>query len=373
MTIFRAALGVGPDWLSACNACIADFAAPLAPTNLGFVYASDPLAHAMDLIADRLQAATGIDLWVGSGGSGVCAQSQRLVDQGAIVALAVSLPSDDFQMFDGYFERREGGLFDRPENSAKRFGIVHGDPRQVKTPAIIQQLSRDANAFLTGGLTAAVGNGAMQLAGKPTEGGLSGVLLSARAPVIAGLTQGCTPIGPMRAITRLDGFLVKELDGEPALAMLEEDVGPLLAKNPSRMQGFILAARPESYNPSQGYLVRDIGDIDPITRTIMVDDDLRLGDRLCFVKRDPAAAQADLKRMAADLQTRAAGRAVQGALYHSCVARGRHMFGDASSELELIEETLGEIPLAGLFTNGEIFHDRLYGYSGVLTLFLAPS
>ena len=29
-----------------------------------------------------------------------------------------------------------------------------------------------------------------------------------------------------------------------------------------------------------------------------------------------------------------------------------------------------EVPMIGFFGNGEICHDRLYGYTGVLTLFL---
>ena len=46
------------------------------------------------------------------------------------------------------------------------------------------------------------------------------------------------------------------------------------------------------------------------------------------------------------------------------------MFGPNSAELRTIEEVLGPVPLAGFFTNGEIFHNRLYTYTGVLTLFL---
>jgi small ligand-binding sensory domain FIST len=71
-----------------------------------------------------------------------------------------------------------------------------------------------------------------------------------------------------------------------------------------------------------------------------------------------------------DLAARAAGRPIRGALYHTCVARGVHMFGPDSAELRMIEAALGPIPLAGFFTNGEIYRDRLYAYTGVLTLFL---
>jgi small ligand-binding sensory domain FIST len=31
---------------------------------------------------------------------------------------------------------------------------------------------------------------------------------------------------------------------------------------------------------------------------------------------------------------------------------------------------LGEVPLVGFFCNGEISHDRVYGYTGMLSLFL---
>jgi small ligand-binding sensory domain FIST len=118
------------------------------------------------------------------------------------------------------------------------------------------------------------------------------------------------------------------------------------------------------------YLVRPLLAIDARRRSIALAADLRRGDRLFFVKRDGAAAQADLRRMLRDLRARADGRPIRGALYHTCVARGAQMFGPDSAELKMIERALGPVPLAGFFTNGEIFHDRLYGYTGVLTLFL---
>jgi small ligand-binding sensory domain FIST len=35
-----------------------------------------------------------------------------------------------------------------------------------------------------------------------------------------------------------------------------------------------------------------------------------------------------------------------------------------------VREILGEVPLVGFFGNGEISRDRIYGYTGVLTLFV---
>jgi small ligand-binding sensory domain FIST len=163
---------------------------------------------------------------------------------------------------------------------------------------------------------------------------------------------------------------VVALDGAPALQVLEREVGEVLARNPERIGGYIHAARPEPGSDRADYTVRPLLSIDARRKIIAVGDDLRRGDPLRFVKRDGTAAQADLRRMLDDLAARAAGRPIRGALYHTCVARGVHMFGPDSAELRMIEAALGPIPLAGFFTNGEIYRDRLYGYTGVLTLFL---
>jgi small ligand-binding sensory domain FIST len=60
----------------------------------------------------------------------------------------------------------------------------------------------------------------------------------------------------------------------------------------------------------------------------------------------------------------------RGGVYYSCIGRGASLFGPDSEELKLIREALGEFPLVGFFCNGEISHNRLYGYTGVLTLFM---
>jgi small ligand-binding sensory domain FIST len=65
----------------------------------------------------------------------------------------------------------------------------------------------------------------------------------------------------------------------------------------------------------------------------------------------------------------AIGGVPRGGLYFSCLGRGESLFGPGSIELGLIARHLGEFPLAGFFGNGEVSHDRLYGYTGVLLLF----
>ena len=46
------------------------------------------------------------------------------------------------------------------------------------------------------------------------------------------------------------------------------------------------------------------------------------------------------------------------------------MFDEPDSEPALIRQVFGDIPLAGFLAAGEIAGDRLFGYTGTLTLFL---
>ncbi|MBT6206033.1 MAG: histidine kinase, partial [Rhodospirillaceae bacterium] len=48
------------------------------------------------------------------------------------------------------------------------------------------------------------------------------------------------------------------------------------------------------------------------------------------------------------------------------------MFGEEGREMAIIQDVLGDLPIIGFFGNGEISFDRLYAYTGVLTLFLEP-
>ena len=63
-------------------------------------------------------------------------------------------------------------------------------------------------------------------------------------------------------------------------------------------------------------------------------------------------------------------RRMAGAIYVSCSGRGGPQFGGDSAELQLIRRALGDVPLVGFFAGGEIAHHHLYGYTGVLTVFL---
>ena len=114
-------------------------------------------------------------------------------------------------------------------------------------------------------------------------------------------------------------------------------------------------------------MVRNLVGIDPARGWLAVGDQVESGSRVMFVRRDPESAEGDLVGMLDKLKRRVTAPP-RGGVYISCVARGANMFGQVGREMELIREGLGTFPLIGFYADGEISNNRLYGYTGVLTL-----
>jgi small ligand-binding sensory domain FIST len=149
---------------------------------------------------------------------------------------------------------------------------------------------------------------------------------------------------------------------------MKEEIGEVLARDLQRAAGYIFVGLPVRGSDTGDYLVRNILGVDPQNDLVAIGEYVETGDELLFCRRDQESAEQDLQRMLVAVRQQL-GAPIRGAVYYSCLGRGQHMFGVPHRELGLIRETLGEVPLVGFFANGEISHDRLYGYTGVLTLF----
>jgi small ligand-binding sensory domain FIST len=373
--IFKAACATGADWRVIAEQCLADLGSGPASARLGLLYITEPLASDLDRLLQRLRAATGVRDWVGTVGSGICCTGREIYDEPAAAVMLAALPEDSYRLIPaGLDALAEMLTVNRDWIAAHqaRFGIVHGDPRNGHIPQIIESLSLELDpGFLVGGLSSAsAGNHQIQIAGGRYEKGLSGVLFTAGIPVISGLTQGCTPLGMKHTITRCQRNILVELDGRPALDVFSEDIGEVLARDLSRVAGYIFAGLPVPGSDTGDYLVRNLVGIDPGQKLVAIGDLVEEGDPVMFCRRDGDTAREDMLRMLRDLGKRARG-GIRGGVYYTCLGRGRYQFGENSEELRMIQQQLGDFPLVGFFANGEISHNRLYGYTGVLTLFLA--
>lgn len=370
MREFRAAHRAAADWRDAAAHCVGELGRLHDGFRLGFLYVTDHWADAIADIVAGLRRGTGIADWVGTVGLGVCAGGREYFDQGAMAVMVAALPPGAHRLLSSVREDRAGleaGLGEWVRAQASGFGVVHADPRNARVAGLVAGLAAEVG-FLVGGLSASRG-AHRQLAGTLAEGGVSGVLFDERVPVVTGLTQGCVPIGPVHVVTECVDNVVLGIDDRPALEVLKDDIGAMSTPERTRAAGEVLAAFPVAGSDTGDYLVRNLVGVDAEKGWIATAERPDNGDRILFCRRDREAAETDLKRMLANVSARAGGRA-KGGLYIACVARGPNLFGAGSRELGMVREALGEVPLIGFFANGEISHDRLYAYTGVLTLFL---
>ena len=370
MDMFRVAHATAPDWRQAANACLAQIGDIPAEANLGFLYVTDLLAGDLPNILNFLKEQTDILDWVGSVGIGVCATSREYNDQPALSMMIADFPTDSFRVFPAIksdideFSKYRAWC----EKADAHFGVVHGDPRNPKTPTFIAELAEAINdGYLVGGLSSSRGPN-FQIAGGLTEGGLSGVLFSSRVPVATAHTQGCSPLGQKHQITECQNNIAIRIDDRPALEVFNEEVGEVLARDLARAAGYIFAGFPIKGSDTGDYVVRNLMGVDAENKLLAVGGYLNPGDTIMFCRRDIRTAHEDLIRMLRDIKSRLGGRP-KGGVYYSCLGRGVHMFGEDSVELKTIRQELGDVPLVGFFANGEISHNRLYGFTGVLTLF----
>lgn len=368
-TLWQAAQSEAEHWGLAVKTCLDKLA--LDDATFGLVYVTEGFADELSSILTFLRETTPVGIWAGAAGQGVFGPEGEVRDGRALVMMAGRLPAGQIRPFSGFTPLTAGD-----------FGKTHGDwlAAQATVAALVHAEGSDpglvpslralsetaAKAFLVGGVAVAHMAGGTEGI-RPEQSGLSGVLLGDGLPLVTGLSQGCVPIGRVHQVTEALDNVVMRLDGRPALSVLKDEAGEIIARDLKRAAGYIHVARPVEGSDSGDYLVRGLLGVDPDHGWMAVGERVTAGERLFFVRRDPKTAQVDFRRMLDRLAERCAGRTIQGGFYVSCVSRGPAMFGGVS-EMALIRARLGDFPLIGFSAGGEISADRLYGFSGVLTL-----
>jgi len=364
-TPFKYAHAAHADWTQAAQACMTQLGALPAAATLGFLYVSDAFAGELDAILAFFSSATGVPHWTGSVGVGVCASGVEYLEEPAMAVMLAEFDPADFSMLP---------LLRTPQDIEAQsadayFAIAHGDPANPRIQELIEGLSAHVSSgFVVGGLSSSRGESAPQISDGVVSGGLSGVLLSERVKLATRLTQGISPLGPRHRITTANKNIVGSLDHRPALDVMKEEIGEVLARDLRRAAGYIFVGLPVRGSDTGDYLVRNILGVDPQNHLVAIGETVEPGDELLFCRRDQQTAEDDLLRMLDAIRAQLDGP-IRGGVYYSCLGRGEHMFGAPNRELGLIRDTLGEFPLVGFFANGEISYNRLYGYTGVLTLF----
>lgn len=368
---FTAGHAQASDWETALHACLEQASPMRADYTLGFVYVTDAVATDLPLILERLREATRVGEWVGSVGMAICGGREEIYHRPAISILLGAFAPDSFRVFgpvtDDWteFETRHA---DWLQAHRPYFGIVHGDPRVPWVQTLVAQLSeRMGDGFLVGGLSSSteVQN---QIANDPQQGGLSGVLFSQDVAVATRVTQGCEVVSRRYEVTRCDQNVVYELDGQTAMDVFLHEAAAHFGDDLRRAANSMLVALPVRGCDTGDYLVRNVLALDTDDKALVIGENVNVSDSLSFCLRNSEVAAEDLERALGEL-TRSNNTPPRAGVYFSCIARGANLFGPGSVEMGIVHRTLGEIPLTGFYANGEISNNRVYTYTGVLSVF----
>ncbi len=420
MSLFPYAHATHPQWGPACSLVLAQLRAQMAsgayaasPT-LALLYITDHYAAAAQGILEYLQAELPLVTdWSGTVGIGLVSSNVEYWDEPALAVMLLELPPDQYRVFSGVAPL--GLAFEA------HTALVHADGNTQDLTGLIEEMAERTDAgYVFGGVSssraqnvqfAVGGNGNIRGQGAASGvfmGGLSGVAFGAGVGLVSRVTQGCTPVSAVRRVTEVDHNLVLALDGEPALDTMLDDLGVSLDQ-PREALDVVRATLvglqqvggrtgdaatvKRTGNFGDDVVVRHIIGVDPGRRGVAVADQVEVGTDLVFCRRNVQAASADLMRICAEIREElepqdlslATATALQeasldpslqhasgiaGAVYVSCTGRGGAHFGGPSAEMQLIRRALGDVPLVGFFAGGEIARNHLYGYTGVLTIFL---
>jgi len=363
--------------------------------NVGFLYVSHHLAADLTSIYNLFRSVLGIENWVGSNGAGVCGVGEAQMDMPSISIMVGFVPEAEFCVFGPDHEEVAPWV----ESRDPMLGVVHANPfASDDISRDLRRLYDVSGGFLVGGLLPLYKDCAI-IANGCHEAGLGGVLFSQNVSVATVVSQGCQPIGETHTITKAYEQTIYEISGLPAVNVFENDLRDHIdhrtdkdceAFLPEHMNfehleipdefqdlfaGEVHAAFQMSECDQLDYVVRDILDISQDEGTMNVSHHANVGERILFVQRNLQSMHSDLARRILELRRRVekqAGEfAPKGALYISCMTRGMmDLHSDRNSEMALIRDIIGDVPLTGVYAEGEISNGRLYKYTGVLTLFL---
>ncbi len=229
------------------------------------------------------------------------------------------------------------------------------DPFSFPVDPFLERLGQDQPGLqVVGGMASAArgpGGNRLVVDDRVVSVGAVGAFLPSTLTVSAVVSQGCRPIGTPFAVTRAEDNIVYELAGKPALERLQEVAAGASEADRRLLSNFVHLGRVIDERKidfdSGDFLMRNVLGADPQVGAIMVNDVVEVGSTVQFQVRDALSAGEDLTQLMLSRQADAA-------LLFTCNGRGSHMFAEANHDASVVSDSLGGVPLAGMFCAGEL-------------------
>ena len=184
-------------------------------------------------------------------------------------------------------------------------------------------------------------------------------MLSGKAQASWDIGIGNIPIVGERTVTRSQGNVIYEIDGKPALEVLQEYIpDTALADNWGRyILAFGLGFRAPGYTKGEEYTFRTMPSVNKADGSITLQTEIPEGTSIWVSSRDKKKVAAGLDQTAERISQQLRGNQPKLVFHFDCATRGKTMFRE-QEKLQLLRQfrqSVGpDAPWAGFYTAGEI-------------------
>lgn len=270
-------------------------------------------------------------------------------------------------------------IADDPAAAAQSAVLLLGDPYSFPTDTFLNCMNEDASGVpVLGGMASGItGAGQCRLILNETahEEGAVGLMLQGDLGLRWIVSQGCRPIGRHMVVTRAEENVILELGGRTPLDQLRE-LWPTLSAHDQQLfqHGLHIGRVLDEYRAEfrrGDFLIRNVMGIERSSGSLIISDQVRVGQTVQFQVRDAESADEDLRTLLRGSVSE--GYQPAAGLLFSCNGRGTRMFPMPNHDAEAVRQEVGAIPLAGLFAMGELGpvgqRNFIHGFTASLALF----
>ncbi len=349
--------------------------------DLAIVFASTDFASDLNRLLPILQSRLKAAHWVGCVGGGVIGtnsqgNSLEIEREPALSVTLLRLPGAYLQPFeldlkslpdlDGPSQSWKDWVGIEPEKCTSMLLFV--DPSSIGINDLLSGLDYAyPNAVTLGGIAGPhnAPHGSLFLNDRVVKGAI-GLAIGGEWMLEALVAKGCRPIGPVFSIEQCNKNVLLELSHKeqrdsPA-AFLQQVLSNLSEEERDMVRDSLflgvecsdlVISGVGSPRAQATFLVRNLIGIDPTNGAVAVADRLRAGQNVQFQLREAESSRQQAEQLLKASLNRFDEPPLCGLLF-ACLGRGTSLYGSLNGDVAIAREVINELPIAGVFCNGEI-------------------
>ncbi len=358
--------------------------AGIAKADLAIVFATINYQAEYRELYEAVQANSSSDELIGCSGMSVLTSAGEFEGEPAIAVMVIRAAELSAISFAAQGTESEIGAQIQERIHPKIRGdsllVIFPDIRAINPVELVSQIGSDGTALpIVGAAVSGDATGAQMYHWKgeqATERGVTGILLTGNLTAEIGVAQGCQPIGKPKEVTKVEGRVIFELDGEPALENFKRTLQLLTQDDIRRSGGTVfvgIAMDAENREPTRGdFLIRNLVGVNEEHAAIAVSEEVTEGQLVQFHLRNSAAAAEEIRAIITQLEEKTHTQPPAFGLYFNCLGRGKGLYGAANHDIGAIQDRFPGLPIIGFFGNSEFApiggRNFAHAYTGVLVL-----